>query len=165
MLCESAIKVLAFPIGVIIIPYQRLCLASVECVNDKMVDLALEAASLDVDLSAQPFDLFAIMAHQVDLLLENRKTVDSREEDWQNAQGKRHGIHGGWVTYSRVSATVSEPGRDVNYRIMLSKLDKLKGRKVVLKCRTIAHLCLGGAWPGGILSKKKSEAGREARLR
>jgi len=85
MLCESAIKVLAFPIGVIIIPYQRLCLASVECVNDKMVDLALEAASLDVDLSAQPFDLFAIMTHQVDLLLENRKTVDSREEDWQNA--------------------------------------------------------------------------------
>jgi hypothetical protein len=49
-----------------------------------MVDLALEAASLDVDLSAQPLDLFAIMTHQADLLLEKGKTIDSREEDWQN---------------------------------------------------------------------------------
>jgi hypothetical protein len=38
--------------------------------------------------------------------------------------------------------------------IRLSKLDKLKGRKVVLKkCRSIAY-----AWPGGFLSKKKSDA-------
>ena len=162
MLCENAIKVLAFPIGVIIIPYQRLCLASVVGVNDKMVDLALEAASLDVDLSAQPFDLFAIMTQRVDLLLENRKTLDSTEEDWQNAQGKRHGIHGGLHTaeYRQQSPNQGE------MLMMLSKLDKLKGRKVVLKCRTIACAWVGHmAWPGGILSKKKSTAGREASLR
>jgi hypothetical protein len=162
MLCESAIKALAFPIGVIIIPYQRLCLASVECVNDKMVDLALETASLDVDLSAQPFDLFAIMTHQVDLLLENRKTVDSREEDWQNAQCKRQGIHG--ELHIHTAEYRQQSPNQGEMLIMLSKLDKLKGRKEVLKCRS-PRLCLGGAWRGGILSKNKSEAGREARLR
>jgi hypothetical protein len=103
MICESAIKVAVFPIGVIIIPYQRLCSASAECVNEKMADLALEATSLDVDLTAQPFDLLGIMTQQLDLPLEKRKTLDSSEEDWQNAQAKRHGIRHGEL---RVSASV-----------------------------------------------------------
>jgi hypothetical protein len=63
---------LVFPMGMIIIPYQRLCLARVECVNDKTVDLVLKAASLDDNLSAQPFDLFAIITQRVDLLFESK---------------------------------------------------------------------------------------------
>jgi hypothetical protein len=74
--------------GVIIIPYQQLCHASVESVNDKMMDLALEAVGLNFHFCSQPVDLPAVMMKQLGFLFENQKAFHTSEKYWCDAKHK-----------------------------------------------------------------------------
>jgi len=88
MLPQGALEVFTLPVRMFVVPYQQLGGVIVKGIDNEMVNLASEAARLDVNFITQSSYLLVVVTKHVRLLSNDRKSLNRAEKNRHDGQGK-----------------------------------------------------------------------------